>query len=92
MLLQVFFHVDKLQMINLLTLKVKCVKRCQKYVFEEFYFVCFYFILTMEKKGYNDIYAHLQIYTKIYTKQYIQNAVGLLCCGYPSVKFNMLLE
>lgn len=73
MLLQVFFHVDKLQMINLLTLKVKCVKRCQKYVFEEFYFVCFYFILTMKKKGYNDIYAHLQyiyknIYKTIYTK------------------------
>lgn len=49
MLLQVFFHVDKLQMINFLTLKVKCVKKCQKYVFEEFYFVCFYFILTMKK-------------------------------------------
>lgn len=51
MLLQVFFHVDKLQMINFLTLKVKCVKKCQKYVFEEFYFVCFYFILTMKKIG-----------------------------------------
>lgn len=51
MLLQVFFHVDKLQMINFLTLKVKRVKKCQKYVFEEFYFVCFYFILTMKKIG-----------------------------------------
>lgn len=51
MLLQVFFHVDKLQMINFLTLKVKCVKKCQKYVFEEFYFVYFYFILTMKKIG-----------------------------------------
>lgn len=51
MLLQVFFHVDKLQIIHFLTLKVKCVKKCQKYVFEEFYFVCFYFILTMKKIG-----------------------------------------
>lgn len=67
-------------------------EKVSKICFRGILFCLFLLYFNYEKKGYKDIYAHLQIYTKIYTKQYIQNAVGLLCCGYPSVKFNMLLE